>query len=110
MAGSSPAMTNREPMAARLFFSSGDLVADRRYEFARDLQLKGDLPAAADLLEQAIELAPKFTSAWFTLGKLRQEIGQRDAAIAAFRVARDLDPEDQHGASLHLMQLGAAEL
>jgi hypothetical protein len=55
-------------MPARLFLSSGDLIADRRFEFARDLQLKGDLPAAADLLEQAIELAPNFTSAWFTLG------------------------------------------
>ena len=65
-------------MPARLFFSSGDLIADRRYEFARDLQLKGDLPAAADLLEQAIELAPGFISAWFTLGEIRQELGERD--------------------------------
>ena len=97
-------------MPARLFLSSGDLVADRRYEFARDLQLKGDLAAAADLLEQAIELAPKFVSAWFTLGKIRQELSQHDAAIAAFRAARDLDPEDRHGASLHLMQLGAEAL
>ncbi len=61
-------------MPARLFFSSGDLLADRRFEFARDLQLKGDLPAAADLLEQAIELAPNFTSAWFTLGEIRQQL------------------------------------
>ena len=45
-------------MPVRLFLSSGDLVADRRFEFARDLQLKGDLVAAADLLEQAVELAP----------------------------------------------------
>ncbi|MFB9268271.1 methyltransferase domain-containing protein [Bradyrhizobium erythrophlei] len=94
-------------MPARLFLSSGDLVADRRYEFARDLQLKGDLPAAADLLEQAIELAPKFTSAWFTLGEIRRQLGQRDAAIKAFCAARDADPEDRHGASLRLMQLGA---
>jgi predicted TPR repeat methyltransferase len=94
-------------MPARLFLSSGDLVADRRYEFARDLQLRGDLPAAADLLEQAIDLAPEFASAWFTLGEIRQRLGQRDAAIAAFRVARDLDPSDHHGASLRLMQLGA---
>ena len=78
-------------MAPRLFLSSGDLVADRRYEFARDLQLKGDLPAAAELLEQAIELVPKFPSAWYTLGKIRLELGQRDAAIAAFRAARDAD-------------------
>jgi len=93
-------------MPARLFFSSGDLIADRRFEFARDLQLKGDLVAAADLLMQAIEPAPLFTSAWFTLGKIRDELGLRDEAIAAFRQARDADPEDRHGASLCLMQLG----
>jgi len=34
-------------MPARLFLSSGDLVADRRYDLRRDLQLRGDLPAAA---------------------------------------------------------------
>ena len=95
-------------MPLRLFLTSGDLMADRRFEFARDLQLKGDLPAAADLIEQAIELAPNFTSAWFTLGEIRQQLGQRDKAIEAFRKARDCDPEDQHGAGLHLMRLGDA--
>jgi len=95
---------------ARLFLSSGDLVADRRFDFARDLQLKGDLAAAADLLLQATELAPGFASAWFTLGEIREQLGERDAAIAAFRKAQDADPEDRHGASLHLMLLGAQEL
>jgi predicted TPR repeat methyltransferase len=94
-------------MPALLFLSSGDLVADRRYEFARDLQLKGDLPAAAEVLEQAIELAPTFASAWFTLGEIRRQLGQRETAIMAFRTARDVDPADRHGASLCLMQLGA---
>jgi predicted TPR repeat methyltransferase len=97
-------------MPARLFLSSGDLVADRRYEFARDLQLKGDLAAAADLLVQATELAPGFASAWFTLGEIREQLGERDPAIAAFRKARDADPEDRHGASLRLMLLGAEKL
>jgi predicted TPR repeat methyltransferase len=97
-------------MPARLFLSSGDLVADRRFEFARDLQLKGDLAAAADLLLQATELAPGFASAWFTLGEIREQLGERDAAIAAFRKALSADPEDRHGASLHLMLLGAQEL
>src|ERR1700737_3794545 len=67
-------------MPARLFLSSGDLVADRRFDFARDLQLKGDLAAAAD------------------------------AATAAFRKALIADPGDRHGASLRLMLLGAQEL
>ena len=97
-------------MPARLFQSSGDLVADRRYEFARDLQLKGDLAAAADLLLQAIELAPKFASAWFTLGQIRRQLGEREAAVAAFRNAHAADPEDRHGARLHLMRLGAEDI
>jgi predicted TPR repeat methyltransferase len=106
-----PAMTNLVPeMPARLFLSSGDLVADRRFDFARDLQMKGDLAAAADLLLQATELAPRFASAWFTLGQVRDELGEREAAITAFRKARESDPEDRHGASLRLMVLGAQEL
>ena len=97
-------------MPLRLILSSGDLMADRRFEFARDLQLKGDLPAAADLIEQALELAPNFTSAWFTLGEIRQQLGERDKAIVAFRKARACDPGDQHGAGLHLMRLGDARI
>jgi len=93
-----------------MFLSSGDLMADRRFDFARDLQLKGDLVAAADLLLQAIELAPGFASAWFTLGEIRQQLGERDAAIEAFRKAQAADPEDRHGARLRLMRLGAERL
>ncbi len=97
-------------MPARLFFSSGDLLADRRYDYARDLQLKGDLPAAADLLEQAIELAPNFPSAWFTLGEIREQLGQHEAAITAFRRAQQADPQDRHGAAVRLMRLGVDQL
>jgi predicted TPR repeat methyltransferase len=97
-------------MPARMFLSSGDLMADRRFDFARDLQLKGDLVAAADLLLQAIELAPGFASAWFTLGEIRQRLGAGDAAIAAFRQAVVADPDDRHGAKLRLMLLGAEQL
>ena len=97
-------------MPARLFQSSGHLMADRRYEFARDLQLRGDLAAAADLLEQAVELAPEFASAWFTLGEIRRQLGEREAATAAFHEARAADPDDHHGATLYLMQLGAEEV
>ena len=100
-------MTNVEPMPARLFLSSGDLRADRRFDFARDLQLKGDLAAAADLLLQATELAPGFASAWFTLADIRERLGEREAATAAFRKAQVADPDDRHGASLRLILLGA---
>ena len=97
-------------MPARLFLSSGDLMADRRFDFARDLQLKGDLVAAADLLLQATELAPGFASAWFTLAEIREKLGERDAAIEAFRKAQIADAEDRHGARLRLMLLEAEPL
>jgi predicted TPR repeat methyltransferase len=97
-------------MPARLFLSSGDMIADRRFDFARDLQLKGDLAAAADLLLQATELAPGFASAWFTLGEIRQQLGEPEEAVAAFRKAQIADPDDRHGAGLRLMLLGAEPL
>jgi predicted TPR repeat methyltransferase len=97
-------------MPVRAFMSSGDMLADRRFDFARDLQLRGDLAAAADLFAQAAELAPGFAAAWFALGEVRERLGDREAAIAAFRQAQMTDPGDHNGAGLRLMRLGAAEL
>src|SRR5947209_18766793 len=97
-------------MPVGLFMSSGDLMADRRFDFARDLQLKGDLVAAADLLTQATELAPGFASAWFTLGAIREQLGERAQAVAAFRNAPAANPEDRDGASLRLRLPGDAKL
>ena len=94
----------------RLFMSSGDLAADRRYDFARDLQRRGDLTASADLLLQAIELAPGFASAWFALGDVREQLDECESAVAAFRKAQMSDPEDRQGAGLRLMRLGAEKL
>jgi len=95
-------------MPMRVFMSSGDMIADRRFDFARDLQVSGDLEAAEDLLLQSIELAPGFASAWFTVGELRESRGAHDGAIEAFRRALASDPEDRHGAGLRLTRLGAA--
>ncbi len=88
--------------------SSGDLIADRRFEWARNAQTKGDLAAAADLLAQTLELAPGYAAAWFALGELRDKAGERDAAVVAFERARAADPADRHGAALQLARLGAA--
>ncbi len=97
-------------MPAPLFLSSGDLIADRRYDFAKDLQLRGDLMAAADVMAQAVEQAPGFASAWFALGEMEEELNQHGRAIAAYRAALAADPEDRHGATVRLMRLGATEL
>ena len=95
--------------ASALFFSSGDLIADRRYDYARGLADDGDFEAAADLLAQALELAPGFASAWFLLGEVRGALGDRDGATDAFRSALAADRDDRHGAGLQLARLGAAD-
>ncbi len=90
-----------------LFVSSGDLLSDRRYKAAVELAGRGDFVAAADLLAQTVEVAPGFATAWFTLGAIRDRLGDRDGAVVAFRAASRADPDDYHGARLQLARLGA---
>ncbi len=89
-----------------LFVSSGDIVADRRYRWALDYLKRGDVQAAADILAQVVEATPGFATAWFALATIRERLGDRAGAIAAFQSARDADREDYHGARLHLARLG----
>jgi predicted TPR repeat methyltransferase len=97
-------------MAAQpLFVSSGDLIADRRYQWALDFLQRGDAAAAADILQQVVETAPGFATAWFALASIREATGDRNGAIAAFEAARDADRDDYHGARLHLARLGIGE-
>lgn len=96
-------------MSGPLFVSSGDLIADRRYDYARGYAAAGDLSAAADLYAQAVEQAPHFASAWFALGEAREALGDREGARAAFERAKAADPQDRHGAALHLARLTGAD-
>src|SRR3954464_8618690 len=100
----------RQTMAAQpLFVSSGDLLADRRYQWALDYLQRGEADAAADILVQVLETAPGFATAWFALASIREALGDRDGAVAAFAAARDADRDDYHGARLHLARLGVGE-
>ncbi len=92
-----------------LFVSSGDLIADQRYRWALDYAKRGDPAAAADILEQVVETAPGFATAWFALAVLRERMQDGNGAVAAFRAASAADPEDYHGARLHLARLGAGD-
>jgi predicted TPR repeat methyltransferase len=94
--------------ANRAMRSSGDLLADRRYGFAMALAERGDREGAADLLAQAVEIAPQFASGWFALGELREALGDQAGARAAFARAQAADPDDVHGAALRLVRLGAS--
>jgi predicted TPR repeat methyltransferase len=87
--------------------SSGDVVIDRRYAWARESLAAGDPVGTADLCEQVLELAPGYAPAWFLLGEAREKLGQREGATAAFRASLDRDPPDRQGATLRLIRLGA---
>jgi predicted TPR repeat methyltransferase len=89
----------------QLFISSGDLIADRRFEFGKELEKRGDLGGAADLYQQAVEVASAFASAWFALGEARARLGDNAAAVEAFRRACVADPQDRHGAAVQLARL-----
>jgi predicted TPR repeat methyltransferase len=90
---------------AQMFMSSGEMIADRRFDYGRDLELRGDLAGAADLFMQAIELIPDFASAWFALGDVRERQGDKTGAIDAFQRAKAADGVDLLGADLRLLRL-----
>jgi predicted TPR repeat methyltransferase len=92
-----------------LFVSSGEVSADRHYKSALERAARGDLAGAAEILLQAVELVPGFATAWFALGAIRDNLGDRYGAIAAWQKARDADPEDYHGARLQLARIGEGE-
>ena len=87
--------------------SSGDFLADRRYEYARAAFDERDFEAAADLARQVLELAPGFAAAHAMLGRSLAEMGTREEAVDALRQALALEPEDALGVRLDLARLGA---
>ena len=94
-----------------IHLSSGNLIADRRFEWARDCEAKGDLAGAADLLVQALELAPGYAAglvrAWSAASKNWTIAPARSRPLTQARAA---DPQDRHGAALQLARLGACSI
>ena len=91
-----------------LQLSSGDLVADRRAHYAVALARDGEYAAAADVMEQALALAPGWAAGWSLLGDYRAEAGDGAGALAACRELARLDADGRFGAALKLAALGAA--
>jgi predicted TPR repeat methyltransferase len=87
--------------------SSGDLNADRRYEYARAAFEEKDFEAAADLARQVLEIAPNFAAAHALLGRSVAELDAREEAVEALRKALELEPDDALGVRLDLARLGA---
>lgn len=90
--------------------SSGDLIADRRAEYAQMLAASGDHAEAADLMRQALELAPDWAAGWFRLAEHEEKSGEREAAAASLARVLDLNPDDIFGARLKRAVLGADDV
>ncbi len=83
-------------------FSSGDLIADRRADYAQALAASGDMPAAIDLMQQALALVPDWAAGWFRLAEWQETAGDTDAARDSWRRVVQIDPQDRFGAGLRL--------
>jgi predicted TPR repeat methyltransferase len=93
----------RDPLA------SGDLIAERRFAYARAAAEDGEWGEAAELFEQTLERAPNWAAAWFALGEAREKLGDLDAAAQAFRISLVADPADAQGARARLALIGRGE-
>ena len=89
--------------------ASGDLIAERRFAYAKAAAEEGDFGAAAELFEQALERAPHWAAAWFALGEAREKLGDLDAAAQAFRETLVADPADAQGAMARLALIGRGD-
>ncbi len=87
--------------------SSGDLMADRRYAMAMDYAAAHEHEAAADLLQQAIELAPQWPPLHFYLGESLRQLQRNEEAGKAFASYLALDQSDIMGASIKLSLMGS---
>lgn len=90
--------------------ASGDLLADRRADYAEMLFASGEHAAAAELMMGAMELAPDWALGWFRLGEFHEAAGRMAEAAQAFRLCLGLDPADRAGAGLKLAVIGAAPM
>ncbi len=80
--------------------------ATTKYYEAASRFLHGDLPGAAILAQQSIEMEPKDAVSHNLLGAIRASLGQSDQARAAFEAALRLDARD----SATYTNLGLLEL
>ena len=87
--------------------SSGDLILDRRFEWARESFAAGDAVTVSELLGDVVASAPRFAPAWFLLAEAREKLGDSAGAVEAFRQALAADEHDRQGAAVRLARLGA---
>lgn len=69
---------------------------------------KGEFAMALALFGEAASFDPQSVLAYILMGDVHETIGAKADAIAAYRQALIIDPDDRHGATLALARLGDA--
>lgn len=82
-------------------------MADRRYDMALQYAADKDFAAAADLLSQAIEIAPDWPPLHFHYGEILRLDEKYDQARVSFHTYLSLDPEDRMGAVIKMALMDA---
>lgn len=91
-------------------FSSGDVIADRRADYARMLAENGEHEAAVELMEQALDLAPSWPAGLVQLADYAVKAGRPEKATEALGRITDREAIDIFGVALKLALLGAADV
>lgn len=82
--------------------SSGDLAVDRRAAFAEAMAVEKDFAAAAEVMAEAVAVAPHWAAGWLLLGDYRTEAGDVAGAMEAYRRVEALDVDGAFGAASKL--------
>jgi predicted TPR repeat methyltransferase len=85
--------------------TSGDLIADRRFAYAKSALADADCVAARDLFAQTLEIAPDWPPALHGLAEACLALGEIEAARAAAGACLAADPADRLGAALILAKI-----
>jgi predicted TPR repeat methyltransferase len=89
-------------------YTSGDVIADRRADYAKSYAADGDFGAASEVMTQALELAPNWAAGWDLLGGYHERAGNIAHALSAWRHLEALDDDGEFGARLKLAAHGAS--
>lgn len=71
--------------ALRAFLAEDPTDSFTRFALAMEYRKKGDLREAVEMLAALTTDAPDYVGAYYHLGKLHEALGERDAAMAAYR-------------------------
>jgi len=78
-------MTQDRLEALKAFFAEDPKDPFTRFALAQEYQKRGDHAAALEFFEGLIQDDPEYVGTYYHLGKLYEQLGRRDDAVATYR-------------------------